>query len=402
MKSPRLRRLLLILLGVILALFVVALIFPNIVKSPPIPQTANCQPAPIMNHVAELLRSIRLPCTEQNFMWSPNVGDEYNYTVRFNNFGLHAPDYSLQKPEGVFRIVIVGDSFPQGVQVPLEQGFPWLLAQALSRDTGKQIEIINLSVDAYGTDRELLLYTLLGWQFQPDLVLLSMYPGNDVQDNQIDLETRRYGYRLDRPFFTLADNGLILHNSPTFEAADDPDSAPYQWLTTMQRQQLPAPPEHLPEHPTVINSDPYSLEYPVELGLYLPEDAFWADAWALTEALTLQFRDVVGSSGVPFGVVVIPDRRAVHHDDWLATQEQYSPIHPELWEADPSEAGTRLEIFLSAHDIPALNLTNGFRAWAADHPDKRLYYQGDGHFNANGHAVAAALIAAWIRARLGV
>ena len=175
-----------------------------------------------------------------------------------------------------------------------------------------------------------------------------------------------------------------------------PNSSPYQWLITMQANQQPAPPDNPPPRPTVINTDPYTLEYPVELGLYLPEDAHWTDAWALTDALLLQFRDVVASSDVPFAAVIIPDRRAVQDSDWQTTQYQYAALRPELWDADPLAPGTRVEKFLTAHNIPVLDMTPALRAWANDHPDERLYFENDGHFNPNGHTVTAGELSAWL------
>src|SRR5688572_30048908 len=124
---------------------------------PATPTPIPCAPAPITAHMADLVGILRPPCAEERFQWPPDVGGEYNQLIRFNNFGLNAPDYTLEKPDGVFRILIVGDSFPQGVQVAQEQGFPWLLQQSLN-EAGKAVEVINLSMDAYGTDRELLLY----------------------------------------------------------------------------------------------------------------------------------------------------------------------------------------------------------------------------------------------------
>lgn len=360
------------------------------------PTSVPCEPAPITAQMADMLGILRPPCAEERFQWPPDVGREYNQLIRFNNFGLNAPDYTLAKPDGVFRIVIVGDSFSQGVQVAQEQGFPWLLQQAL-KESGKNVEIINLSMDAYGTDRELLMYALVGWQFQPDLVLLSVYPANDVQDNQIDLETRRYGYRLERPFFTLDGEALALHNSPTFDSAAYADSAPYAWLTASQAAQLPAPPNNLPARPAVVSADPYTLEYPVELGLYLPEDTQWGNAWALTEKLFVQFRDLVTAQDIPFAAVIIPDRRAVHTSDWEATLAQFATIRPEILEADPLAPGLRVENFLIQSDVPVFNLTPVLRLWAGKNPDARLYYQGDGHFNPEGHAQVAQEIATWLR-----
>lgn len=342
-----------------------------------------------------LLHDTREPCA--SFYWMPEPSDEFHQLVTFNNFGLHAPLYNLQKAPDVFRLLIVGDSFPQGMQVAMEQTFPYLLQQQLNRDARRPVEVINLSVDAYGTDRELLLYALLGGQFQPDAVLLSFYTGNDVQDNEIDLEARRYGYRLERPFFTLEGETLQLHNSPTF-AAGLFDDVPYHWLAQMQAAQFAVPPDDPPEHPTVLNPAPdYQLEYPVELGLYLPEEAHWAKAWALSEALITQFQQVVQQQGIPFGVVILPDRRAVHGEDWSATLVKYGEALPALRQSDPTAPGTRLNNFLTERAIPVLNLTWTLRAWVQSHPGERLYYAGDGHFNAQGQAVTAERLAGWVK-----
>ncbi len=354
---------------------------------------SGCAPAPgeWLTLVQRLLRHYRPPCS--SFFWLPDPGGEYHILVRLNNFGLHAPPLTLDKPSDVFRVLLVGDSFPQGLQVEIEQGFPYRLGERLSQASGRRVEVINLSVDAYGTDRELLLYALLGWRFQPDVVLLSVYAGNDVLDNAVDLEERRYGYRLDRPFFTLR-GGLTLHNSPIFDPALY--SAPaFGWLTGMQARQAPPPPPNPPLRPAVTRAEPYEIEYPVELGVYLPPDAHWAAAWALTERLLLTFRDLVHSQGTRLAAVIIPDRRAVHVEDWAATLAQYGGRLPGLRASDPLAPAARLERFLGENGVPALNLTWALKA--AANRGERLYYAGDGHFNPRGHAVAADRLALWLR-----
>ncbi|MBL8154743.1 MAG: hypothetical protein JNM70_11215, partial [Anaerolineae bacterium] len=198
-----------LILGVILAGAVISAL--TVLRSTQTPWTAEpidstsvpCLPisTALLDQITALVRTTRTPC--DSFYWMPNPTDEFHVLVRFNNFGLHAPITTLEKPAGVFRILIVGDSFPQAMQVRYEDSFPQRLQELLSQQLGRPVEVINLSIDAYGTDRELLLYALLGWQFQPDLVLLALYTGNDIQDNHIELEARRYSYRLDRAYFTL-------------------------------------------------------------------------------------------------------------------------------------------------------------------------------------------------------
>ncbi len=148
----------------------------------------------------------------------------------------------------------------------------------------------------------------------------------------------------------------------------------------------------MPDVPRVIKPDPREFEYAVDLGVYLPEDAIWRDAWALSEALVLQFRDVVALTDSRFGVLIIPDRRAVHAAEWDST----TSIFPVVRGTNPLSPGDRLDSFLAQNQIPALNLTYALSGWALAHPDERLYYPGDGHFNANGHAVAAQRIRFWL------
>lgn len=389
------RKIILVILGVGLGL--VAGLVGLRLTAPDTPPAADagCQPAPGSweAQARALLHDYRTPCAD--FHWLPDPGGEFYVHVRLNNFGLHAPDYTLAKPPGVYRIVVVGDSFPQGLQVEREQTFPALLQDRLNRESSQRVEVINLSMDAYGTDRELLMYALLGWQFDPDLVLLAVYAGNDIQDNQIDLEQRRYGYRLERPFFTLAGDAPQLHNSPVFAPEDYPTAPVFEWLVGLQQAQTPPPPENPPSQPAVTGQNPYQLAYPVELGLYLPEDSYWSDAWALTEALLIQFRDVVARHGIPFVVALIPDRRAVQRDDWSQVVNGYADQMPALRQADPTAPTTRLETFLNDQRIPVLDLTWALRS-RADSTGERLYFPGDGHFTPLGHAVTAERIAGWL------
>lgn len=399
MQRRWLQNLLLILFGIGLAAILALFLRPALIPDPtPLPTNATpCQPAPaeLLDHLKQTVIDLLDACAE--FYWRPEPTDEFHVLVQLNNFGLHAPPYTLAKPPGVFRILIVGDSFPQGIQVNMQETFPWLLQQNLEAVNGKQIEVINLSIGAYGTDRELLLYAMLGWQFQPDLVLLSVYPGNDIQDNEINLESLRYGYAISRPFFTLDNGALNFHNSVQLDSALYPDSPTFQWLANLQATQTAAPPEHLPDHPKVMTTDPYVLEYPVEIGVYLPEDSYWHNAWGITDALLLQFRDVVKLSGVPFAAFIIPDRRAIHRLDWQTTLDRYHGMLPDLQAADPNAPATRLENFLAENRIPVLNLTPIMLDWTYGHSDGRLYYAGDGHFTPDGHEVTADALAAWLR-----
>ena len=390
-----LRGLLLTAIGVGLALGIGALalrlsgreINLNVVFDP-------CTPADGDWHqtVLSLVRDYRDPCAR--FYWGPFPDGEFYNLIRLNNYGLHDSNVTLERLPGQQRILIVGDSFPQGWQVPLEQTFPYRLEQELNAG-GRAVEVVNLSVDEKGTDRELLLYAGFGWRFEPDVVLLAVYMGNDLMDNSVVLSSLHGAYLpFDRPFFTLDTDGTLrLHQAPSLEPGRYPDAPAWQWLASTAAAQQAPPPVATPAAPRIVSEAPYQLEYPVELGVYLPETPEWTDAWALTEVLIRQFRALVEAQGSKFGVVIIPDRRAVHSKDWDVAVSYW----PMLQDASPMEPGARLEAFLEAEGIPVLNLTYALNGWALTRDEtERLYYWDDGHFNTAGHEVTAQRLALWL------
>jgi hypothetical protein len=74
------------------------------------------------------------------------------------------------RPEGTYRIVMVGSSMALGQSVPIEQTFGALLPQELSRRTGRNIELYNYGM-AYGFPRNVGLRLDDVLAAKPDLIL---------------------------------------------------------------------------------------------------------------------------------------------------------------------------------------------------------------------------------------
>lgn len=334
----------------------------------------------------------RQPC--ERFYWLPYSGDEFYNPIRLNNFGMHDQPVTLDKPADTYRILLLGDEMTQALQVPLEQSFAALVEAALDTHPTQRVEIVNLSHSGYSTDRALLLYAVLGARFDADAVIHVVNLGDDVMQNHHPLEYLNLGTRPSRPYFSAGDDGLRLHNSPTVDAYASGAPA-YEWLVAMQRQQgetVEAPP---PTRPRVLRSRPYVVQYPVELGVYLPDDADWAQGWRITDELLRAFRDLVEQEGRRFGVVVIPAKLQIMADDWRADSNRY----PILWDADPLAPSQRLDALLEAADIAYADLTWTLRSpRVVTNPDERLYYFWHPHLTAAGHRITAERVANWLRA----
>jgi lysophospholipase L1-like esterase len=86
------------------------------------------------------------------------------------------------KPEGTFRVVVLGDSIAFGLGVPTEATFPAQLEQRLvATAPERHPEVLNLGVSGYNPYNESMLFADVGVTYQPDLVL-QQFCANDLND----------------------------------------------------------------------------------------------------------------------------------------------------------------------------------------------------------------------------
>ena len=104
--------------------------------------------------------------------------------VAINSLGFRDPrEYSIEKPPGTFRILVLGDSVTFGHGATFETTYPFLLEQRLKAwRPDVRWEVWNLGVPGYNTRQELAYLQEVGPRFQPDLVVIGFYP-NDFIDN---------------------------------------------------------------------------------------------------------------------------------------------------------------------------------------------------------------------------
>src|SRR5882672_1386387 len=102
-----------------------------------------------------------------------------------NQFGFNDRDYPLQKTPGVFRILVVGDSFSWAGG--REGNYTALLERMFEqRDGTHRIDVINGGYSATHTGEQLAMLRKFGLQYNPDLVVLGFFVGNDFVDADPD------------------------------------------------------------------------------------------------------------------------------------------------------------------------------------------------------------------------
>ncbi len=107
---------------------------------------------------------------------------EYRINIRTNSKGIRADrEIPYEKPPGVRRIMLLGDSFGMGYGVNLEDAFLTRLV-AFLQAAGVQCEDVNLSVSGFGTAEELVTLEEEGFRYQPDVVVVQ-WQRTDLEDN---------------------------------------------------------------------------------------------------------------------------------------------------------------------------------------------------------------------------
>ena len=100
-----------------------------------------------------------------------------------NSLGFRDEEFPEEKPEGVFRILVLGDSMTFGPAVSLERTYPKLLEQLLNESAaaGSHYQVINAGTSGYNTLQELATWRGAGVVLEPDLVIVG-FCINDIDD----------------------------------------------------------------------------------------------------------------------------------------------------------------------------------------------------------------------------
>ena len=315
---------------------------------------------------------------------------EFTTHVKISPLGLRDKRASYAKPSGAYRVLFLGDSMVEAVQVQAHEGVTERLEVALGEGASRPVEVINAGVAAYGTGQEYLLLDQEGVKYEPDLVILLFFVGNDVANNN---------YRLE-----LWDNNLRLALKPYFDLQRDGSL-----------RLIPGPPPNPPGGLTQRLRDCCVLfnvvetgvmnklerEYPRERleaigglrpplrGLYdtEPEDE-WLRAWRISEALLAAVRDRAAATGAPLVIVGAPEWRTLDPDAWRKEVAGNRLDTGRLQIAAPTD---HLAAITRRLDVPYVDLLPPLQQATAAGAG-RLYYDFDKHWTAEGHAVAAAAI----------
>jgi len=330
-----------------------------------------------------LLGSIHVPGRSG---WWTQEDREFVVPVEINSQGWRDVERPVAKPPGTMRVLLLGDSFTEGLQVPLEEIYARRLEDRLREALAAPVEVINTGISGFGTAGELLLLQSRGAEYRPDVVLLALYPGNDVMNNSPELEDTlvpQYG----------------ADGRPERIVSAKPERQARSWLgRLLARSQAYRYVRRrvVTGHPALASrlglgggGKPVApAAIPESYFVYAPDQGAWAAAWAHTERLLEQLDRTARDMGARLAVAVVAGRDEVYPEWWAEVLETYPEMKARQWDVDAPRR--RIAALCREKGIPVLELAPVMREQRQAEP---LHFHRDGHWTAAGHRVAADAMA---------
>lgn len=300
------------------------------------------------------------------------------------------------------RVLVYGDSFIHAEFSPLEETFAARLQDALAARLGREVEVVNAGVAGYGPDQILRRMEADLDRLAPDLVLVSVFSGNDFGDL-----LRNRLYRLG-PDGGLVENAWTLSPEQRRSIATDRDELmlvrlardalsrlrggggpppafdPEGWIEAALRQHLDEYRAYVEEGDSTVGTfavDPYSADIAFD-----PEAPSAVYKLELMAAVLRRIAAEAGARGIPLRLLIVP-----HPMDLLDGAHASGVVdrakHPGY---DPRRLTAALTAIAERAGIGHIDLYDAFRA---SDPAALYLKGGDDHWNAAGQKLAAEITA---------
>ena len=317
-----------------------------------------------------------------------------------NSHGFRDYKRTYEKPLNTFRILVLGDSYVEALQVPLDKSFPAILEKTLNESSPSvKFEVLNLGQSGFGTADEYMRYQNFGVKYNPDLVILAFLTGNDFQDNSKILSQQLgYYFIFDKERNLVLDDSRLVDYEKTLSVGKRFFQAVkrHSYLASLvseriyllryerQKRQME---EALAKNNENKSQRRISELSPVNIYRHDISDA-WKDAFAITKALINKFRDAVEANGSQFVLMTLSNAEQVHPE----LQKQFAKIYGVAFDFEQPER--LIEGFARKENITYLKLMPMFREY---HLRTGKYLHGfdgskEGHWNEHGHRLAAEKI----------
>jgi len=289
---------------------------------------------------------------------------EFDTEIRINGSGVRDDEEIGPKPPNERRIVLLGDSLVLSVQVPFSQTFGNLLERRLNADRSPyRYRVINAGVQGYGPVEELHFFESMAATLQPDLVIETIFVGNDAE------EASRTGSR------------LKAGGAAPPLAVKDTVATQFRRLVrrsmVLQLLRLRVVSATARFHGLLAAPEPPLQSYAANPAPRI------AEGLAITRQCVRDIAAVAASEGASTAIALMPARFQVDDADYGRLKEAVTAAGGEL---QRDAASQRFDAALAELPLPRVDLLPALRR-ALPGPD--LFFQETVHLTPRGHEIVA-------------
>ena len=293
---------------------------------------------------------------------------------------------SFNKPQGTFRILGLGDSFAVS-DCPLKTNYHNYLSRSLKAAGYEHTEVLNAGIPGIGPGYYWHVLKKYGDKWQPDLVLLGFFVGNDFEEYDFIMQRGPFIHEPYDPLRRWA--GYLQFRN--------------LWLYKMIRGKLIVAKElrrRAEEKKTAKKAQEGTFS---DQGyLEIEKNRIWIFAkdkqarlkkvWPKDTAILLKIQDWCVRRKVPLVIAIFPDQFQV---DRKLRQEIYQTYHLRAADFDLTYPNGLIVDFCREHRLNCLDLLAPFQKLGAS---QTLYKLRDSHWNTAGNRLAADLIFQYLTA----
>lgn len=332
---------------------------------------------------------------DARLLWRGRPGATVPGGQHRNTLGFFDVEHRREKPPGTRRVLVLGDSFMEGLGVELEASFCRRL-ESLLNQKGEKWEVINGAIGGWGPDQEYLYLLDEGLAYGPDFVVAGFFLGNDVLDlgrkDMIRFQRgRAYAKTRGQLNWLVKLKGFLQNHSHLYVFVQKRLLA---WdFTRNLLARLGLTSESSSAVKTVrVRSDKKPLPNRLIMLLKDRPPSIRA-AWLKTEKLLAAMRSLGEEKGFRLLIAAIPSRIQIDSAYMESVAARYK-VAPE--ELDPGLPNRLLREICRRNKIQLLDLGEVF----GDTRGTSMYHAGSLHWSREGHERASAAVAVEI-ARMG-
>ena len=276
------------------------------------------------------------------------------------------------RTEGRLRVLLLGDSFMEALQVEHEESLAGLLEESLSQRLDEPVAVRNAAVGGWDPNRYLLQSRRLLQRDSVDLVLVALFVGNDAVAERIERFPPRQPAEPNRFRLPRKLGWTELVSATIAPMNDILERRSHLFVLAKNRSQTLR--MRLGLHPLYMPFTFFHTEAP-------------SDRWSVTAEICRDIADLASRHGASALFVLIPTAFQVDSTLFLQYQRGFG-IDPSTF--DLEQPNRLLSKHLSAQGLNVMDVLPAFRTGHAN--QKRLYGTVDRHLSQEGHELLAQLV----------